>query len=220
MGGDGAKGYGIPSDNPFVGDANVAPEIWAYGLRHPQHFSWDADGRMFIGDIGQNQIEEVNLGRAGANYGWRVREGTFATGYAVGRGPGPAFARPTADDQEFVYPIAQYDHDEGNAVGGGFVYQGQAIPQLRGKYVFADFPRGRLLSIETDAIDDEQTAEITEIRLVIDGREQDLVEAAGFPNTYGPGNRVDLRLGTDSTGELYLLTKGDGWVRKLVPHQR
>ena len=220
LGGDGAKGYGIPSDNPFVGDANVAPEIWAYGLRHPQHFSWDADGRMFIGDIGQNQIEEVNLGRAGANYGWRVREGTFATGYAVGRGPGPAFARPTADDRAFVYPIAQYDHDEGNAVGGGFVYQGQAIPQLRGKYVFADFPRGRLLSIETDAIDDEQTAEIIEIRLVIDGREQDLVEVAGFPNTYGPGNRVDLRLGTDSMGELYLLTKGDGWVRKLVPLQR
>ena len=172
---------------------------------------------MFIGDIGQNQIEEVNLGRPGANYGWRVREGTFATGYAVGRGPGPAFDLPTADDQEFVYPIAQYDHDEGNAVGGGFVYRGQAIPQLRGKYVFADFPRGRLLSIEADAIDDEQPVEISAIRLVIDGREQDLVEAAGFPNTYGPGNRVDLRLGTDSEGELYLLTKGDGWVRKLVP---
>ena len=77
-----------------------------------------------------------------------------------------------------------------------------------------------MLSIETDAINDEQPVEITEIRLVIDGREQDLVEAAGFPNTYGPGNRVDLRLGTDSTGELYLLTKGDGWVRKLVPIQR
>ena len=130
LGGDGAKGYGIPSDNPFVGDANDAPEIWAYGLRHPQHFSWDADGRMFIGDIGQNQIEEVNLGRAGANYGWRVREGTFATGYAVGRGPGPAFARPTTDDQEFVYPIAQYDHDEGNAVGGGFVYQAVSYTHL------------------------------------------------------------------------------------------
>ncbi len=220
LGGDRTKGYGIPPDNPFVGDADVAPEIWAYGLRHPQHFSWDADGRMFIGDIGQNQIEEVNLGRAGANYGWRVREGTFATGYAVGRGPGPAFPLPTTDDQEFVYPIAQYDHDEGNAVGGGFVYQGQAIPELRGKYVFADFPRGRLFSIETDAIDDEQPKEITEIRLVIDEREQDLVEVAGFANTYGPGDRVDLRLGTDSTGELYLLTKGDGWIRKLVPFQR
>ena len=215
--GDSTKGYGIPPDNPFVGNDGVAPEIWAYGLRHPQHFSWDTDSRMFIGDIGQNQVEEVNLGIPGANYGWRLREGTFATGYAVGRGPGPVYPRPSEDDREFVYPVAQYDHDEGNAVGGGFVYRGLAIPELRGKYVFADFPRGRLLAIDADTLDTEQPVEITEVRLVIGGREQDLIDVAGFPNTYGPGNRVDLRLGTDSAHELYLLTKGDGWVRKLVP---
>ncbi len=215
--GDSTKGYGIPPDNPFVGNDGVAPEIWAYGLRHPQHFSWDTDSRMFIGDIGQNQVEEVNLGIPGANYGWRLREGTFATGYAVGRGPGPVYPRPSEGDREFVYPVAQYDHDEGNAVGGGFVYRGLAIPELRGKYVFADFPRGRLLAIDADTLDTEQPVEITEVRLVIGGREQDLIDVAGFPNTYGPGNRVDLRLGTDSAHELYLLTKGDGWVRKLVP---
>jgi len=217
LGGNDSKGYGIPSDNPFAGRADAAPEIWAYGLRHPQHFSWDTDGRMFIGDIGQNQVEEVNIGRAGANYGWRLREGTFASGYAVGRGPGPAYPLPSADDREFVYPVAQYDHDEGNAVGGGFVYRGLAIPELQGKYVFADFPRGRLLSIDADAPAAEHPVEITEIRLMIEGREQDLVDVAGFPNTYGPGNRVDLRIGIDSAGELYLLTKGDGWVRKVVP---
>ena len=217
LGGYSSKGYGIPPDNPFVGSAGVAPEIWAYGLRHPQHFSWDTDSRMFIGDIGQNQIEEINLGMPGANYGWRLREGTFATGYAVGRGPGPPYARPSVDDRQFVYPVAQYDHDEGNAVGGGFVYRGRMIAELRGKYVFADFPRGRLLAIDADALDAAQPVEIIEVRLVIEGREQDLVDVAGFPNTYGPGNRVDLRLGTDSVGELYLLTKGDGWVRKLVP---
>ena len=217
LGGDGTKGYAIPPDNPFVGTTGVAPEIWAYGFRHPQHFSWDTDSRMFIGDIGQNHVEEINLGIPGANYGWRLREGTFATGYAVGRGPGPAYSRPPADDQEFVYPVAQYDHDEGNAVGGGFVYRGQAIPELQGKYVFTDFPRGRLLTIDADVPDAEQPVEIIEVRLVIGGREQALVDVAGFPNTYGPGNRVDLRIGTDSAGELYLLTKGDGWVRKLVP---
>ena len=214
---DGTKGYGVPPDNPFVGTDGAAPEIWAYGLRHPQHFSWDTDSRMFIGDIGQNQVEEVNLGMPGANYGWRLREGTFATGYAAGRGPGPVYPRPAEDDREFVYPVAQYDHDEGNAVGGGFVYRGQAIPELRGKYVFADFPRGRLLAIDADRLDTERPTEIVEVRLVIDGREQDLVDVAGFPNTYGPGDRVDLRLGIDSADELYLLTKGDGWVRKLVP---
>ena len=216
LAGDGTKGYGIPPDNPFVGREGVAPEIWAYGLRHPQHFSWDTDGRLFIGDIGQNQVEEVNLGVAGANYGWRLREGTFASGYAVGAGPGPVYPRPS-QDESFVYPVAQYDHDEGNAIGGGFVYRGEAIPELRGKYVFAEFPRGRLFAIDADALDPGQPVEITEIRLVIGGNEQDLVDVAGFPNTYGPGNRVDLRLGIDSAGELYLLTKGDGWIRKLVP---
>ena len=216
LGEDGTKGYGIPPDNPFVGRDGVAPEIWAYGLRHPQHFSWDTDGRMFIGDIGQNQIEEVNLGVAGANYGWRLREGTFASGYAVGAGPGPVYPRPSQDER-FVYPVAQYDHDEGSAVGGGFVYRGQAILELRGKYVFAEFPRGRVFAFDADALDADQPVAITEVRLLFGGSEQDLVDVAGFPNTYGPGNRVDLRLGIDSVGELYLLTKGDGWVRKLVP---
>ena len=216
LGGDGTKGYGIPPDNPFVGQEGVAAEIWAYGLRHPQHFSWDTDGRMFIGDIGQSQIEEVNLGRPGGNYGWRLREGTFASGYALGRGPGPVYSRPSQDEPEFVYPVAQYDHGEGNAIGGGFVYRGRAIPELQGQYVFAEFPRGRLFAFDADALDPGQPAEITEIRLVVGGAEQDLVDVAGFPNTYGRGNRVDLRLGLDSAGELYLLTKGDGWVRKLV----
>ncbi|MDA1093585.1 MAG: PQQ-dependent sugar dehydrogenase [Acidobacteria bacterium] len=217
LGGDANRRYGIPPDNPFVGVAGAAPEIWAYGLRHPQHFSWDTDGRMFIGDIGQNQMEEVNLGQAGANYGWRLREGTFASGYAVGRGPGPLYPLPTPDTGEFTYPVAQYDHDEGNAIGGGYVYRGQAIPALQGKYVFADFPRGRLFVIETNALTPGRPTEITEIRLLLGGREQAVADAAGFPNTYAPGNRADMRLGTDSAGELYLVTKGDGRVRKLVP---
>ena len=218
LAGDGNTGYGIPPDNPFVGDPGVAPEIWAYGLRHPQQFSWDTDGRMFIGDIGQNQVEEINLGLPGANYGWRLREGTFATAYAVEEArPGPVFPRPSEDESEFVYPVAQYDHDEGNVVSGGFVYRGSAIPELQGKYVFSEMALGRLLFIDTEALDPARPAEIKELRLIIGDRERDLVEVAGFPNTCGPRKRVDLRLGIDSKGELYLLTKGDGWVRKLVP---
>ena len=218
LGGEGNRGYGIPADNPFVDEAGVAPEIWAYGLRHAQQFSWDTDGRMFMGDIGQNFVEEVNLGVPGANYGWRLREGTFATGYAVGaRRPGRTYPRPSQDDHPFVYPVAQYDHDDGNAIGGGFVYRGQAIPALQGKYVFTDFPRGRVLYIDADTLVPGQLAEIRELRLIVDGEERDLVEVAGFPNTYGRGDRVDARLGIDSAGELYVLTKGDGWVRKLEP---
>ena len=215
--GDGNKAYGIPPDNPFVGDAEVAPEIWAHGLRHPQQFSWDTDGRMFIGDIGQGHVEEINLGVPGANYGWRLREGTFATSAAVGAArPGLVYPRPPQDDAALVYPVAQYDHDEGNAVGGGFVYRGDGIPELQGKYIFADFPLGRVFYIDADDLDSDRLAEIKELRLQFGGREHDLIDVASFPNTYDRGNRVDLHLGIDTAGELYLLTKADGWVRKLV----
>ena len=213
------RGYGIPPDNPFVGHAFAVEEIWAYGLRHPQQFSWDTDGRMFIADIGQDQIEEVNLGEAGGNYGWRLREGTFATGHEYRRRVGPVYPRPAADAREYLYPVAQYDHDEGFAVGGGYVYRGSAIPYLHGKYVFTDFPRGRVFAFDADRLDATELATIEELRLVVDGKEQDLVDIAGFPNTYRRGTRrVDARLGIDHDGELYLLSKGDGWVRKLVAH--
>ena len=218
LAGSGSKGYGIPADNPFVGDVGVAPEIWAYGLRHAQQFSWDTDGRMFIGDIGQNYVEEINLGMPGANYGWRLREGTFATAFAVGVSrPGGVYPRPSQDESKLVYPVAQYDHDEGNAVSGGFVYRGDGIPELQGKYVFSDFVRGRVLFINAEKLESDQPVEIKELRLLLGGRERDLIDIAGYPNTYDTGKRVDSRLGIDTAGELYLLTKGDGWVRKLVP---
>ncbi len=209
--------YGIPPDNPFVRKKGIAPEIWAYGLRHPQHFSWDTDGRLFIADIGQAQIEEVNLGVPGANYGWRVREGTFATANGVGSEYlGLVFPLPP-DDEGFTYPIAQYDHDDGAAIGSGFVYRGKRIPELQGKYLFADIVFGRVFYIDADNLVPDKLAEIKELRLLNHGRPFDLLKEAGHPNTYTEGLRADLRLGRDGEGELYLLTKGDGWVRKIVP---
>ena len=217
LGGGAERAYGIPADNPLVGRRNAAPEIWAYGLRHPQQFSWDVDGRMFIGDIGQDFIEEVNIGVAGGNYGWRLREGRFATAHAVDASAfGPVYPPPETDPEPFIYPVAQYDHDEGFAIGGGFVYRADGIAALRGKYVFTEMPRGRLFAI--DAANPEAD-DIEEVRIFIDGVERDLVDVAGFPDTYHVPEyrmRVDARLGIDAEGELYLLTKGDGWIRKLI----
>ena len=211
------RAYGIPADNPFVDRAGAAPEIWAYGIRHAQHFSWDEDGRMFINDIGQDQIEEINLGVAGGNYGWRLREGTFATAFGVGSaGIGSVFPAPPTDEEPFVYPVAQYDHDEGYAIGSGFVYRGTGIPSLRGRYVFADITRGRIFTIETDALRPGHPVPIEELRLMLDGEERALLDVVGYGNTYHGGLRADLRLGLDAAGDLYLLTKGDGWIRKLV----
>lgn len=212
------RGYGIPAGNPFRNRTDAAGEIWAYGLRHPQHFSWAGDGRMFIADIGQNQVEEINQGRAGANYGWRLREGTFATAYGLdGAHPGPVYPLPEAPDPRFVDPIAQYDHDEGNAVSGVFLYEGKALPALQGKLVFSDLVRGRLFYADPPETNAIAPATVRSLRLVIDGREQALSEVAGMANTYAPGQRVDLRLARDAAGELYLLTKSDGWIRALVP---
>lgn len=211
----GDAAYSIPADNPFVGQAGVAPEIWAYGIRHAQHFSFDSDGTMYISDIGQSQIEEINIGVAGANYGWRLREGTFATGFGVvGGRPGPAYSRP-ADSQNFEYPVAQYDHTPSNAVSSGFVYRGEGIPQLVDKFLFTDMVTGKVFFINTDNLEPDNPAPITELRISIDGNEANLADTIGFQNTYFSGNRADIRLGIDSTGELYLLSKGDGWIRKF-----
>lgn len=217
LGGEGDRAYGIPSDNPFLDDSNFAPEIWAYGLRHPQAFSFDRDGTMYICDIGQTQIEEVNIGVAGANYGWRVREGTFATAFGIGGvRPNPVYPKPV-DAEEFTYPVAQFDHDEGNAISSGFVYRGTAIPELHGKFIFTDMVTGRVFYIDTDDLEPGNPATILELRVEFFGFERNVADALGFPNTYSRGNRAGLRLGIDSVGELYFLTKGDGGIRKMVP---
>ena len=224
--------YGIPASNPFVGRANAAPEIYAYGLRHPQQFSWDADGRMFIADIGAGAMEEVNLGIAGGNYGWPFRQGTSVNRrheLDASIQPGPLGRHPSS----FTCPVAQYahtNHPNLSAVGGGFVYRG-TIAALRGKYVFTDFVNGRLLVVDAENLRPGVQAPVFEFPLAIEGVETSLVDTSGFcilagkqpkvnPHRKlpcgGRGLRVDARLGIDHDGELYVLTKGDGWIRKLV----
>ncbi len=219
LGGNNGRAYGIPADNPFVHQADAAPEIWAYGLRHPQHFSFDRDGSMYIADIGQAQVEEINLGIAGANYGWRVREGMFATAfdpvYAGRVRPNPVYPLPEGDDS-FVYPVAQYGHAPSAAVSSVFVYRGAGIPRLQGKLVFSDMVTGRVFYTDSDGLQPGRPAPLQELQIEIDGETRNVAAALGFGNTYYAGNRADLRLGVDHTGELYLLTKGDGWIRRLV----
>ncbi|MCH2388563.1 MAG: hypothetical protein MK240_10190, partial [Opitutales bacterium] len=99
----------------------------------------------------------------------------------------------------------------------GFVYEGSKIDALKGKYLFADIVRGRIFVIETDVLEPGKLAQISELRLSFNGEERELLDVAGYPNTYHPGLRADLRFGIDGEGEIYLLTKGDGWVRKLAP---
>jgi glucose/arabinose dehydrogenase len=134
--------YGIPASNPFVGGPGL-DEIWAYGLRNPYAFSFDTGtGDLLLGDAGQNQVEEIDLITSGGNYGWRYKEGSFffvpngaSPGYVSNTPPGPVPGGLTD-------PIAEYDHDEGVVVIGGFVYRGSAVPALAGRYVTGDFSQG------------------------------------------------------------------------------
>ena len=119
--------YGIPSNNPFVGKENARPEIYAYGFRNPWRISFDrVDGRLFAGDVGQKNWEEVDIVTKGGNYGWRVREGTHV------KTPGDL------DPKNWINPIVDYGREEGISITGGFLYRGKKIPDLYGKYVFGD----------------------------------------------------------------------------------
>ena len=140
-------GYAIPADNPFFnrGPVPARPEIWSFGLRNPWRFSFDdprrgGTGAMVIGDVGQNQIEEVDYepaGRGGRNYGWRNREG--AHDHVTSR---PPAYTPLVD------PIHEYSHAVGQSITGGFVYRGSFLgASFQGRYFFADFVQGRVFSL-------------------------------------------------------------------------
>jgi glucose/arabinose dehydrogenase len=137
----GNLGYTVPPDNPFVGRAGARPEIWSYGLRNPWRFSFDqATGDIWIGDVGQNAWEEVDMqarsagGGKGVNFGWNVFEGTHS--YRDGDAPGA------------VPPVFEYSHDGGNcSVTGGYVYRGEKIPAMQGVYLFADYCAGDLRAL-------------------------------------------------------------------------
>jgi len=127
----GGKAYGIPATNPFVGVAGAAPEVFAYGFRNPFRFSIDrATGDVWVGDVGELDYEEVDIAKAGGNYGWPCREGAheYATGFYCPDAAG------TYLDPVFEYPRA----GETASIAGGIVYRGSAIPSLQGAYVFAD----------------------------------------------------------------------------------
>lgn len=127
--------YTIPTDNPFVGNQDALPEIWAYGLRNPWRLSFDRmTGDFYIADVGQNMWEEVNFQPAnspgGENYGWVIMEGNHC------------FSSNSCDQSGLVLPIFEYDHSQGCSVTGGYVYRGQLYPEMSGNYFLSDYCSG------------------------------------------------------------------------------
>ncbi|MAU13404.1 MAG: glucose dehydrogenase [Anaerolineaceae bacterium] len=155
---NGEDGYAIPEDNPFVGTDDGADEVWAYGLRNVWRFSFDrATGDLYLGDVGQNQWEEINFQPAdslgGENYGWNIYEGTHQ------------FAGGTVEDA--VMPIAEYNHSLGCSVTGGYIYRGEAVPALEGVYLYSDYCSGRIWMAYRDANLDWQDSLLLESGLQV-----------------------------------------------------
>jgi Glucose / Sorbosone dehydrogenase len=217
--------YGIPPGNPLVGRAGALPEIFAYGLRDPHRFSWgEGQGApLYLANIGEHNIEMVYEVRPGDNFGWPEREGPFR----LRRGDPTCSVYPLPEDDArfgYTYPVIAYDHDPpagftrcvdtGDAIAGGFMYGGTAIPQLRGHYVFGDIVNGQLFHAR--AGDMRRSGQLARLhRLgVVDGQGQPV----GLPALAGDP-RVDLRFGRDAGGELYLLSKANGkiWRVKRAP---
>ncbi|MDJ0941076.1 MAG: PQQ-dependent sugar dehydrogenase [Woeseiaceae bacterium] len=181
--------YDIPSDNPFSNENRCGPgfntqncpEIYAWGLRNPWRWSFDPDsGELWLADVGQNAYEEVNLIELGGNYGWRCREGANdfnMNGCTTG----------------YIDPVTEYDHGQGNSITGGYVYRGSAIPELRGRYVFADYGSGRIWAVEPDGQGGYTNDELID-------------------TSFGPTS-----FGVDQDGELYFTDINNSRLRKIEP---
>ena len=235
----GTKGLGdytIPPANKFAadGDPKTLGEIYAYGFRNAHRLSWDlTDGTMFASDIGMNNIEEINIVRNGENYGWMKREGYWENGVTRPGGalnqlfPLPADILEGRQKDGFTYPVAMYDHNEGQAITGGFAYHGR-IAALRGKFVFGDIRRGRVFAADTRR-DEEGRRRHSADRGA--GRGDSAVRArcerqphlrhvsrAGRATRWARRcTRADLHISRSRDGELFITSRQDGMIRMLVP---
>ena len=206
--GDDSRNYAIPSDNPFVGETED-DEIWALGLRNPWRASFDrTTGDLYIADVGQNAIEEIDVQPAsstgGDDYGWRLREGTIQTPSGGVGGSKPAGA---------IDPIYDYVHGfgpgEGHSVTGGYVYRG-AVASLQGEYFFADFVSDGLWSVRWDGSDPSgfDGTNITSFT--------DWTDTEAFTPDQGSLTGISS-FGEDAAGDLYILTLGGDVFRVPEP---
>jgi glucose/arabinose dehydrogenase len=213
------KPYSIPDDNPLVGEAGL-DEHWAWGFRNPYTLSFD-DDRLFVGDVGHQDYEEVNVVEKGGNYGWNVREGPMCYNANSGlRGHSrflhldslPTCPKQTSDGDPLIDPVITYAHDRdgervGSAVICGYVYRNDTVPALKDRYVFGDVVRGQTGGVVFVAEEAEEKPWAMR-KVSISGSEN------------GEVNAAVLSFGRDPDGELYLLTtrfaEGTGVVSKIT----
>lgn len=183
---DGGKPYLIPKDNPFKGKPGARPEIWAYGLRNPWRFSFDAEtGDMYIADVGESKWEEVDFqpagSRGGENYGWSLLEGSYEFKLPEGK-----------DTKGLTFPIDQYSHSDGCSITGGYVYRGDKNPGIEGTYFYSDFCSGKLWGLRKKPDGSWKRTKFLDTGLSVSS------------------------FGVDEAGEVYILDFGRGAVYRIA----
>jgi len=193
--------YTIPPDNPFVGDAGILDEIWAFGLRNPWRFSFDRlTGDLYLGDVGENDREEFNFEPAGAggrNYGWPVMEGDLCSFFGPTNCDDAGLAVGACFDASFVEPFHANVHPEYRAAIGGVVYRGCRMPELWGTYLFADKSGSSFFSAE-----------------VTGGVASNVLDRTA--ELGGSGNNP-VHLGEDGWGEILIVEHAGGRISKVLP---
>ena len=236
LGDNSANGsYGIPADNPFIGESDALPEIYAYGLRNLQQFAWDSEtGALIVSDIGQAAVEEISLVAAGDNLGWNNWEGSFGFG---GNPEGESWRNildgvddtQVRSDPSIRYPIAEFDHRDplghmgasGTAVTGLAVVRDGGIAELEGRILFGDLVSGEVFAVPADkqhlyngqsenrrVLFDDGSGEAKTLLQIV----QETISERGQE----PPMRMDLRFSSGADNQVYLLNKYDGIIRRIV----
>jgi len=182
----GALNYGIPSDNPFLGNTlGFREEIYAYGFRNPWRFSFDPEtGWLWAADVGQDRVEEIDIVGKGQNYGWNVMEGNLCFNPSTG-----------CNQTGLTFPIWTYNHTLGFSVTGGFVYRGSELPELVGSYVYGDFGSGRIWALRYNGVDKPVNTDLLDSSLNI--------------SSFGVDEHNELYI-CDYSGQIYRLVKAEG----------
>jgi glucose/arabinose dehydrogenase len=219
---EGDRAYGIPDDNPLV-DSEGRDEYYAWGLRNPFRMSFDSDGTLYVGDVGGQGYEEINIVESGGNYGWNVREGSDCQvmefddtegSYDRGYEPGDTCPETAPDGDPLRDPVFAYENtsDAAASVICGYRYENETVPAMTDRFVFADFVPGGFghLMAATPPEDGERPWEVDDLALA-------------ESSEYSLGDKFILSIGQDPDGEIYLTTSttkprfGHGHVFKIVP---
>jgi hypothetical protein len=214
--------YGIPKSNPFANDGkdDTLGEVYAYGLRNPQRFTWDSkSGNMYVADIGDLMVEEISPVPAGANLGWNKWEGSYRYADRTITLDHPR------NEAGMTWPVVEFDHSDPllvtrYAITGVVVYRGTAIRQLQNLMIFGDNPNGEIFYVDADKLSNGEQIGVRRLVFNDKGTRKNLLQLIREKNAAqgrDAAPRADMRMGAGPNGQVFILNKRDGVIRQLVP---